>query len=316
MRFRTRITNVGLLHKIIRSLAALAKVCVVRLSPEKVHFIIPGNEGRDGVQVWSQVKVVRRITPSLVEHVLTPQPTLFDHFRIESNANNEIWLEINLDALLRVLKSADSSSGSGGDGGRHNAASLTESDVMLKLNKRDNRAIWAFDIKGQSAGGHAMHITHEVAVHIITSRRQSELTEPLCPPPDLHLVLPNLAELKTIVSRLGHMSEDVTISANHQGTMELRVKSNNLSMTTTWNNLSIPTATDDGAETDPPSPEHMFSTTVSIRGFQKFLASHYVGGIAIACICEGHCVIAYVYIGEVNEGGGVLTFFIPAKTVD
>jgi hypothetical protein len=57
-----------------------------------------------------QVKVVRRITPSLVEHVLTPQPTLFDHFRIESNANNEIWLEINLDALLRVLKSADSSS--------------------------------------------------------------------------------------------------------------------------------------------------------------------------------------------------------------
>lgn len=54
--------------------------------------------------------MVRRITPSLVEHVLTPQPTLFDHFRIESNANNEIWLEINLDALLRVLKSADSSS--------------------------------------------------------------------------------------------------------------------------------------------------------------------------------------------------------------
>lgn len=39
--------------EIIRSLAALAKVCVVRLSLEKVHFIIPGNEGRDGVQVWS-----------------------------------------------------------------------------------------------------------------------------------------------------------------------------------------------------------------------------------------------------------------------
>jgi len=58
----------------------------------------------------------------------------------------------------------------------------------------------------------------------------------------------------------------------------------------------------------------MFSSTVSIRGFQKFLTSHHVGGIAIACelsalgfawayrqgICEGHCVIAYVYIGEAD----------------
>lgn len=44
----TRLTS-----EIVRSLAALAKVCVVRLSPDSVHFIVPGNEGRDGVQVWS-----------------------------------------------------------------------------------------------------------------------------------------------------------------------------------------------------------------------------------------------------------------------
>lgn len=60
--------------EIVRSLVALAKVGVIRLSPEVVHFIIPGNEGRDGVQVWScvyslkiradiirQVKVVRML---------------------------------------------------------------------------------------------------------------------------------------------------------------------------------------------------------------------------------------------------------------
>lgn len=29
-----------------------------------------------------------------------------------------------------------------------NAAALTDSEVMLKLNKRDNRAVWAFEIKG------------------------------------------------------------------------------------------------------------------------------------------------------------------------
>ncbi|GMK54198.1 hypothetical protein CspeluHIS016_0107840 [Cutaneotrichosporon spelunceum] len=303
MRFRTRISNVALLHKIVRSLAALAKVCVVRLSPDSVHFIVPGNEGRDGVQ-----------------------PTLFDHYRIESNNNNEIWLEINLDALLKVLRSADTSSGIA-DGGRGGNTTLSDADVMVKLNKLDGRPVWTFEISGRTSQGHPITITHNVTVHIISSRRQKELTEPLCPPPDIHLVLPNLSELKTIVSRLGHLAEDVSLAANHNGQLDLSVKASGVQMSTTWNNLRIPT-TADAEDTEPPPPDKMFSTTISIRGFQKFLTSHYVSGVAIACeyglsyhaeysgICEGHCVIAYVYIGEIDEAGGVLTFFLPAKNVD
>jgi HUS1 checkpoint protein len=29
-------------------------------------------------------------------------------------------------------------------------------------------------------------------------------------------------------------------------------------------------------------------------------------------MCSGHCIIMYVYIGEVGNAGGVLTFYIPA----
>ena len=29
-------------------------------------------------------------------------------------------------------------------------------------------------------------------------------------------------------------------------------------------------------------------------------------------ICQHHCVILYVYIGDVSDAGGVLTFYIPA----
>lgn len=39
--------------EIIRSLGALARTCVIRLSETSVHFIVPGNENKDGVQVWS-----------------------------------------------------------------------------------------------------------------------------------------------------------------------------------------------------------------------------------------------------------------------
>ncbi|ORY30828.1 checkpoint protein Hus1/Mec3 [Naematelia encephala] len=305
MRFRTKISNVPLLHKIIRSLAALARTCVIRLSPEKVHFIVPGNEGRDGVQVWSQVLV----------------PTLFEEFRIESNSNNEIWLEVHLDALLKVLRSADSSAGSTGEAGRYNSTALSDATVLLKLNKRDNQPIWGFEIRGRSQNDRPMSIAHEINVRVLSAKRQAELNEPLCPPPDIHLVLPNLTELRNIVSRLSHIADDLKISANHEGTMEFGVKSTRVDLTTSWKNLEIPTANVNSEDEhvsqkdkhlSPPS-DKLFSATVSIRGLQKFLTSHLVGGTAIACICEDHCVIAYVYIGEMDQSGGVLTFFIPAK---
>ena len=36
------------------------------------------------------------------------QDTLFREFRIESNNQNEIWIELHLDALLKILRSAES----------------------------------------------------------------------------------------------------------------------------------------------------------------------------------------------------------------
>lgn len=44
--------------------------------------------------------------------------------------------------------------------------------------------------------------------------------------------------------------------------------------------------------------------------FRAILTEMYVG------ICENHCVILYVYIGNVADAGGVLTYYIPAKFDD
>lgn len=83
--------------------------------------------------------------------------------------------------------------------------------------------------------------------------------------------------------------------------MELSVKSRPVDLTTTWTRLHIPTSTgklwpsdhqarvvkaDNVADVDAsqaPRADHMFSTTVSIKGLQKFLTSHQVGGAAVAC---------------------------------
>lgn len=65
--------------------------------------------------------------------------------------------------------------------------------------------------------------------------------------------------------------------------------------------LTIPVdlVEEEGEEAEePPPPGQMMSTTVTIKALLKFLTSYVISSEAIMCICEGYCVIAYVYIGE------------------
>lgn len=75
-------------------------------------------------------------------------------------------------------------------------------------------------------------------------------------------------------------------------------------------------ATQDQTQSTEPEerdPGQMFGVYLSVRAFLKFLSSHVVSTTTIACICENHCMILYVYIGDVADAGGVLTFYIPAR---
>jgi len=79
-----------------------------------------------------------------------------------------------------------------------------------------------------------------------------------------------------------------------------------------------------------PDPKQLFSVLVHTRSFLKFLNAHAVSKTTIACtkapflhlfcsdnfcfvgICQGHCLILFVYIGDSADMGGVLTFYIPS----
>ena len=79
-----------------------------------------------------------------------------------------------------------------------------------------------------------------------------------------------------------------------------------------------------------PDPKQLFSVLVHTRSFLKFLNAHAVSKTTIACtngtffhpfrddnfslvgICQGHCLISFVYIGDSADVGGVLTFYIPS----
>jgi HUS1 checkpoint protein len=90
----------------------------------------------------------------------------------------------------------------------------------------------------------------------------------------------------------------------------------------------------DEQEHERADPNKLFSVLVHTRSFLKFLNAHTVSKTTIACkkdpflvllhadcldfkgICQGHCLILFVYIGDSADVGGVLTFYIPSVLDD
>ncbi len=162
MRLRTRIEHVLafsrtwllqqeptlLMHSlgIMQTVEKLTKQCVMKWSPEELQIICAGeNEG--GVQIWSYVVCdMANIWPSLTVvnrkfkvascvysfALVWPlwQASLFADYRIQSNANNTINMEVSTEPLCQALRSAQSSP-----------------DVIIKLAKKNDFAVLTFDVQ-------------------------------------------------------------------------------------------------------------------------------------------------------------------------
>ncbi|KZT40004.1 cell cycle checkpoint [Sistotremastrum suecicum HHB10207 ss-3] len=276
MRFRASIENVPTFSKIMQSIEKLSKTCTIRLTEETIRIICnTANEG--GVQVWSS-------------------PTIFSEYRIESNANNEITLVLATEALLHVLKSA-----------------ISSPEVMVKLAKRNNVACLSFDIVTQTKQGKKVQIAHDVKIVIMKPTEAELLKEPLCPEPDVHIVLPPLQKLRTVVERLRSLSDVIGIFANGSGQLKLAIQTERIKSDTLWTGLTNPVMREpEPAEEHDHDPEEFHAVLISARSLLKFLTAHVIANTTIACICARHCIILYVYIGSVGEPGGVLTFYLPA----
>ncbi|TDL25549.1 cell cycle checkpoint [Rickenella mellea] len=296
MRFRASIVNVLTFSRIMQSIERLQKKCIMRFTEERMDIIC--NEDTDGgIQVWSQVKV----------------DTLFEDYRIQSNANNEISLALAPEALLQALKSA-----------------MDASEVVMKLAKKNNHAVLNFSIVGMSHQQKRVLVSHDVRIDVLLPSDVAKLKEPLCPEPDIHIILPPLQKLRTVVDHMRQMSDVMMIEANHLGDLKISVENDDVMVDTKWTKCTIPTMGESihvtfdsltleptqDADREEPEPSRLFYVCLSIRSFIKFLSSHVVSTTTIACICEQHCIILYVYIGEAGDNGGVLTFYIPTRLND
>ncbi|KAK4050259.1 Checkpoint protein hus1 [Microbotryomycetes sp. JL201] len=98
----------------------------------------------------------------------------------------------------------------------------------------------------------------------------------------------------------------------------LRAKSDEANVETEWRGLKHPQANDpESTSQDPSNPDEFHSVTVDSRNLLKFLAAHAIENMTISSLCQDHCAIFYVYIGDAGDDtqGGILTFFVPAINV-
>ncbi|KAF8208928.1 checkpoint protein Hus1/Mec3 [Mycena galopus ATCC 62051] len=293
MRFRAAIENVNTFFRIIQAIEKLQKKCIIKFSEEVMSIICNSEANEGGIQVWSQIKV----------------DSLFTSYRIQSNASNVITMALSSEALLATLKSASTSSKS---------AYETE-EIVMKLAKKNDQAVLSFEISGMTRQGRKVRVAHDVKIEVMKPTDVANLKEPMCPEPDVHIILPPLQKLRPIVERLRPMSDFLAVRANNNGRLQLSIRTDTVNVDTEWKNCkntNKASSASQGPEPDPRDPDEIFSVLVSTRSFFKFLNSHVVSTTTIACICQNHCMILYVYVGDLADAGGVLTFYIPGQLVD
>lgn len=83
-----------------------------------------------------------------------------------------------------------------------------------------------------------------------------------------------------------------------------------------WRWLTGAADTSDGtSQTD---PNTLYSVTIDSSTFNRFCKAYRFASATVACICEDHGAILYVYIGDPTDGedSGVLIFLVPAINIE
>lgn len=189
---------------IVSTLAKNVKTCVLRLSPDKLCFVI-SEKGPLSMNLWCELT----------------QSNLFDEYRIDGKGdNNEIYLQLNIDQMSQILKLS------------HNAQ-----QIKIKLTKKQG-AFLSLEVSQPTGSGSTRNISHDIPVSIIPQRLWTEYQEPDMPDIDVSIYLPPLKQLKSLLEKMKTLADYVTISANMNGELQLKIETDIVSVTTFYQKLT------------------------------------------------------------------------------
>ncbi|GIC88614.1 checkpoint protein HUS1 family protein [Aspergillus udagawae] len=337
MRFRSQLTNIVTFTKLTASLSSLGKVCWMRLEDGIVRFTIIPDQG---TQVWAQLPV----------DAIFDEPT----YTLQSNSG-VINLEVPIGALHRALRSATGAT-----------------SAQLRLTKKGNIPLLALTVLSSSwtTGSNALGITNartevgspgataaaapgvtgpreretvitqEIPVKVLHETAVEGLHEPRCRDPDVHIILPSLAHLKSISERFSKLAGDarpaassgivsstltspkLELSANMHGSLKLAIATDALRISSVWSDLVNPPL--DPAQMSQSEIEQLPSermralgsddeagwakVRIDSRDWSRVLSIGRLSLKVVACFIHETALILYVYLpGSWNGEDSCLT---------
>ncbi|XP_005108484.1 checkpoint protein HUS1 [Aplysia californica] len=267
MKFRGKITDIGYIQhftNVVGTIAKLVKSCILRITEDKVFFILSERVGDTGAQVWCELS----------------QSHFFNEYAMEgvSEEANEIYLEVSPDLLLRSLRTAN-----------------TAKWLKIKLTKKHTPCL-TFEIDLPSGTLHQRLVVHDVPVTVVARKHWPDFAEPVMPKFDVSIALPQLRLLKSVVDKMKNLSNYVALSANCNGEMKLSVETDMVAVNTHFQGLHNPSWCRDGGDGGLSSqsgdldrdPQEFATSRVHIRRFAQFLNSQQVNPDKVVCNIVHH----------------------------
>eukprot|EP00727_Mastigamoeba_balamuthi_P005481 m51a1_g1552 putative checkpoint protein hus1 (277) ;mRNA; f:4260-5383 len=275
MRFRAKLCNVSLFIRVLNSVSKIDKTCIIHLTNDKdkgVRFIL-ATDATDGVELFGGM------SPS----------TLFEDMRIESLHQNEIGLQVHVDSLERALRSG---------------ANAVECTARLSKNT-SGHAILA--IQSDVAVPQRMTVNHEVPVVVVSPSELAARVEPPLETPDVHIALPELRGLRTVVEHLRNLSDCLTIEANMAGELAVSVDTPAARVTTSYHDLEHPAIASQVPKSD---KDRRASVRVDVAKVMRFLHCSQVGPQSVVCcIFQRKVVVLHAVLDDLY-----LTYYLPILT--
>nr|XP_058912888.1 checkpoint protein HUS1 isoform X2 [Kogia breviceps] len=211
MKFRAKLVDAACLNNFTRvsnMIAKLAKTCTLRISPEKLNFVLSDKVANGGVSMWCELE----------------QENFFSEFQMEgvSAENNAIYLELTSENLSRALKTAQ------------NARTL-----KIKLTNKHFPCL-TVSIELLSVSSSSRVVTHDIPVKVIPRKLWKDLQEPTVPDADVSIYLPVLKTMKSIVEKMKNISNHLIIEANLNGELNLKIETELVCVTTHFKDLENP----------------------------------------------------------------------------
>ncbi|KAL1783979.1 checkpoint protein HUS1B [Sigmodon hispidus] len=276
MKFRAKITSKSFLELFIQvsgTVAKLAKVCVLRVCPDRLSFCPTGLPGE--TQLWGEVR-----------------RGVFRHFCMEgfSKEFNEIYLELMSEHLARAVRNAG------------NALSL-----KLQLTNK-LRPCLTVVIELASCPGHTRAMVHDLPVKVLPRKWWKECTEPQVLACDVSVYLPSLKTLKNIVERMANVGDRVLVEANLNGKMNLSIETDVVAIKSYFKNLgNPPKAVLD--MTQDKDPEKMVQVRVDNRKLLLFFEGQQINPTMALCNILSSTLLHLVLVHDDIS----LQYFIPAS---